>query len=74
MAAFSATAISNPIKAPLDRKAAAGSMIEGIGGRLHHLFFRFGEEDIVALMEAAEDAGATLDAGGLIARAGLPLS
>lgn len=41
---------------PQDREAAAGEMIASMGGKLHHLFFCFGEDDVMALIEAPDDA------------------
>ncbi|MEO3414079.1 GYD domain-containing protein [Roseovarius sp. CAU 1744] len=40
---------------PQDREAAAKKLIEAVGGTLHHLFFCFGDEDVVALIEAPDD-------------------
>ena len=36
-------------------QAAASKLIEGIGGRLHHLFFAFGKYDVVCLIEAPDE-------------------
>jgi uncharacterized protein with GYD domain len=41
---------------PHDREAAVKPLIEAAGGTLHHLFFAFGSEDIVAIVEAPDDA------------------
>jgi uncharacterized protein with GYD domain len=43
---------------PQDREVAARPLIEALGGKLHHLFFCFGNEDIVALIEAPDDKAA----------------
>lgn len=40
---------------PTDRKAAATKLIEGLGGKLHHLFFAFGTYDVVCLIEGPSD-------------------
>ena len=40
---------------PQDREAAARAVIEAVGGKLHHMFFCFGQEDVVAIMEAPDD-------------------
>lgn len=40
---------------PTDRKAAAAKLIEGLGGKLHHLFFAFGTYDVVCLIEGQND-------------------
>lgn len=52
---YSAAAIKAMVDNPQDREAAARPMIEALGGKLHHLFFCFGAEDIVALIEAPDD-------------------
>jgi len=43
------------VKKPQDREAAARKLAEGVGGKLHHLFFAFGDEDVYALIEAPDD-------------------
>ena len=52
---YSAAALKAMVDNPQDREAAARPLIEAIGGKLHHLFFCFGSEDIVALIEAPDD-------------------
>ncbi len=52
---YSTSAIKAMVEKPQDREAAARKLIEGIGGKLHHLFFAFGDEDVYALIEAPDD-------------------
>ncbi|MBA3324554.1 MAG: GYD domain-containing protein [Rhodobacteraceae bacterium] len=53
--AYSPEAIKALVANPSDRKAAATKLAEGLGGKLHHLFFAFGEHDVVCLVEAPDD-------------------
>ncbi len=52
---YAPAALKAMVDKPQDRKAAAAKMIEAIGGKLHHMFFCFGSDDIVALIEAPDD-------------------
>jgi len=52
---YSAAALKAMVDDPQDREAAARPLIEAVGGKLHNLFFCFGAEDIVALIEAPDD-------------------
>lgn len=52
---YTSEAIKAMVQNPQDREAAARPLIEGIGGKLHHLFFCFGRDDFVALIEAPDD-------------------
>ncbi|MGB3313356.1 MAG: GYD domain-containing protein [Albidovulum sp.] len=61
---YSTDALKAMVAKPQDREAAARKLIEGIGGKLHHLFFAFGDEDIYALIEAPDDR--TMAAGALV--------
>ncbi len=54
-ARYTAAALKAMVDNPQDREIAARPLIEAIGGRLHHLFFCFGTEDVVALIEAPDD-------------------
>ena len=55
-ASYTPAALKAMVENPQDREAAARPLIEAIGGKLHHLFFSFGRDDIVALIEAPDDA------------------
>jgi len=52
---YTAAAIAAMVDDPQDREAAARPLIEAVGGTLHHLFFCFGDEDVIALIEAPDD-------------------
>jgi uncharacterized protein with GYD domain len=52
---YSTDSLRALVDKPQDREAAAGAMINGMGAKLHHLFFCFGDDDVVALIEAPDD-------------------
>ncbi len=52
---YSADAIKSMVSNPSDREAAARKLIEALGGKLHHMFFAFGQYDVVCLIEAPDD-------------------
>jgi len=52
---YTTDSIKSLIHTPQDREAAARKMIESLGGKLHHFFFSFGAEDVVAIMEMPDD-------------------
>lgn len=53
---YTAASIKAMIDTPQDREAAARTLVESVGGTLHHLFFSFGADDVVALAEAPDDS------------------
>ena len=53
-ASYTAPAVGAMIKNPQDRAAAVGPMMEKMGGKLHGLWFTFGEYDIVAIAETPD--------------------
>jgi uncharacterized protein with GYD domain len=53
--AYSSEAIKGMIANPQDRKEAATKLVEGLGGKLHHIFFAFGDYDVVCLIEGPDD-------------------
>jgi uncharacterized protein with GYD domain len=57
---------------PQDRTEVVRKMVEAGGGKLHHLFFAFGDYDLVALFEFADNEAAAAQA--LAAAAGGSLS
>jgi uncharacterized protein with GYD domain len=57
-ASYAAPAVASMVKSPQDRAAAVTPMIERAGGKLHGLWFTFGEFDIVALAEMPDNLGA----------------
>ena len=54
-ASYTPAAIKTMIDDPQDREAAARPLIEAVGGKLHHLFFCFGKDDVLAIIEAPDD-------------------
>lgn len=52
---YTSEAVKALIANPTDREAAARKLIEGLGGKLHHLFFAFGTYDVVCLIEGPDD-------------------
>lgn len=52
---YSADAIKSMVANPSDREAAARKLVEALGGKLHHLFFAFGQYDVVCLIEVPDD-------------------
>jgi len=54
-ARYTAASLKGMVDNPQDREAAARPLIEAVGGKLHRLFFCFGAEDVVALIEAPND-------------------
>jgi uncharacterized protein with GYD domain len=61
---YSKDAIKAMVANPSDREAAARKLIEALGGKLHHLFFAFGEYDVICLIEGVDD---TMAAAGALA-------
>jgi uncharacterized protein with GYD domain len=61
---YTPEAVRGMLASPSDRKAAATKLIEGLGGKLHHLFFAFGKYDVVCLIEGPDDK--MMAAGSLI--------
>ncbi len=66
-AKYSKDAVQGMLANPHDRSGPVGKLIESIGGKLHHIFFAFGEDDVVILYEAPDNASA---AGAILAVAG----
>jgi uncharacterized protein with GYD domain len=52
---YTPEAVKAMIANPSDRKAAATKLIEGLGGKLHHMFFAFGTYDVICLIEGPND-------------------
>lgn len=63
-ARYAPHALKSMIENPQDREAAARPMIEAVGGTLHSLFFCMGSDDVVAIIEAPNDAA--MAAGSLV--------
>ena len=52
---YTAEAWKGLVAQPEDRTALAEKVCEAYGGKLHHLFFAFGEYDLVELIEAPDN-------------------
>ncbi len=70
---YTATATKAMITDPSDRKAAATKLVTALGGKLHAMYFCFGDYDAVCLIEGPDDkmmaAGAmAVAAGGSISK------
>jgi uncharacterized protein with GYD domain len=57
-ASYTPQAIAALVKNPQDRAAAVRPMIEKAGGKLHGLWFTFGDTDIVAIAEMPNNVSA----------------
>jgi uncharacterized protein with GYD domain len=66
-AKYSKDAVKAMLANPQDRSGPVGKLLESVGGKLHHCFFAFGEDDIVILYEAPDNASA---AAAILAAAG----
>jgi uncharacterized protein with GYD domain len=53
--AYTPEAVKAMVANPTDRAAAAASLAEATGGKLHHLFFAFGKFDVYCLIEGPDD-------------------
>jgi uncharacterized protein with GYD domain len=53
---YTAEAWKGLIARPEDRTKLAREVCASFGGKLHHLFFAFGEHDLVELIEAPDNA------------------
>ncbi len=63
-ARYAPAAIKAMVESPQDREAPARALLEGLGCKLHQLFFCLGSEDIVAIIEGPDDKTAV--AGSMI--------
>lgn len=52
---YTPEAVRALVATPSDREAAARKLIEALGGKLHHLFFAFGQHDVICLIEGPDD-------------------
>ncbi|WGV15624.1 GYD domain-containing protein [Fuscovulum ytuae] len=52
---YTPDAVKALVATPSDREAAARKLIESLGGKLHHLFFAFGQHDVICLIEGPDD-------------------
>jgi len=63
-ASYTPEAFKAMIENPQDREAPARALVESVGAKLHHIFFAMGTDDIVALIEAPDDAA--MGAGAMV--------
>ncbi|MEM7464019.1 MAG: GYD domain-containing protein [Pseudomonadota bacterium] len=66
---YTTESIRAMVENPQDREKAAKALIEVMGGKLHSMFFAFGNEDIIAIIEVPDDktaaaAALAIGAGG----------
>ncbi len=54
-ASYQTDQIKSMVGNPQDRSEAARKLIEGLGGKLHHFFFSFGDYDLVAIIEVPDN-------------------
>lgn len=54
-ASYTPEALRAMVANPQDREKAARPLVEAVGGKLHNMFFSFGADDVVALIEAPND-------------------
>ena len=54
-ASYTHDAWSALLKNPQDRTAGVRTLLEGLGGTFHGLYYAFGEHDIVLLFEVPDD-------------------
>jgi uncharacterized protein with GYD domain len=54
-ARYTAASLRAMVDNPQDREAPARALAEGAGAKLHHIFFMFGQDDVMALLEAPDD-------------------
>jgi uncharacterized protein with GYD domain len=57
-AKYSKESVQGMLANPHDRTGALKKLFESIGGKLHHIFFAFGEDDVIVLFEAPDNASA----------------
>ncbi len=55
---YTTDALKAMVDSPQDREKAAAALIEAAGGKLHSMFFCFGAEDVIAIMEMPDDESA----------------
>ena len=60
---YTPEAVKALVATPSDREAAARKLIEALGGKLHHLFFAFGQHDVICLIEGPAGAMAVAASG-----------
>ena len=52
---YTTDAIKAMVHNPQDRAEAVKPLMDALGAKMHHMFFCFGSDDVVALVEAPDD-------------------
>jgi uncharacterized protein with GYD domain len=52
---YSTDSIKAMLQNPQDSEAAGRKLIKSVGGKMHSMFFTFGSEDFVVIMECPDD-------------------
>lgn len=55
---YTAEAWAAMARNPEDRGIALGKLLESFGGRLHNIYYTFGDHDVVAMIEVPDDTTA----------------
>jgi len=55
---YSREAVQGMLANPQDRSGSISRLFEAVGGKLHQVFFAFGEDDVIVLFEAPDNASA----------------
>jgi uncharacterized protein with GYD domain len=55
---YSKEAVQAMLANPQDRTASVSKLFGAVGGKLHQIFFAFGEDDVVVLYEAPDNTSA----------------
>ncbi len=56
---YSQASMKALVAKPQDRRDDAKKALSAVGGKLHHMFFAFGQDDVIALIEAPDDTAYT---------------
>jgi uncharacterized protein with GYD domain len=55
LATYTASALKAQIENPVDREGAVRKLIEAAGGKLHNMYYCYGEYDAVILSEGSDE-------------------
>ena len=70
---YTQEAMAGLVKNPQNRRAAVEKLVESVGGKLEAFYYAFGEDDLIGILEAPDNAsGAAISmaasAGGAVSR------
>ena len=65
---YTAEAWAALVKNPADRSVGVKTLLEKMGGKLHHLYYSFGDQDGIVIMEAPDETTAAAVALAVVAR------